>query len=227
MTADTAQQAAQLLIGKILPLIPIVLILGLFRAWLSSPKVKGAIGETITTIGALRKLDPLVYSVHQDVYVPRPDGKGTTQIDHVIVSSFAVFVIETKNMKGWIFGDEKSKQWTQTLYRKKYRFQNPLHQNQLHVNALANALQIPKEKLESIVFFVGDVTLKTQLPPNVLTSGLRSYLLGHRVQRLSADECERIRAGLATLNPGKKRAAVAKAHLETVAMRKATQTSRG
>ena len=37
---------------------------------------------------------------------------GTTQIDHVLVSRLGVFVIETKHYKGWIFGDEKSREWT-------------------------------------------------------------------------------------------------------------------
>jgi hypothetical protein len=45
-------------------------------------------------------------------------------------------VIETKNYKGWILGDEKQRQWMQQIYGKKNRFQNPLHQNQLHVRAL-------------------------------------------------------------------------------------------
>jgi hypothetical protein len=53
---------------------------------------------------------------------------GTTQIDHVLVSRFGIFVIETKHYKGWIFGDEKSREWTQVIWGRKYRFQNPLHQ---------------------------------------------------------------------------------------------------
>ncbi len=52
-----------------------------------------------------------------------------TQLDHVVVSRFGVFVIETKNYRGWIFGSEKQPQWTQQIYRQKNRFQNPLHQN--------------------------------------------------------------------------------------------------
>ena len=61
---------------------------------------------------------------------------GTTQIDHILVSRYGVFVIETKHYKGWIFGDEKSKQWTQVIYQIKHRFQNPLHQNYKHLKAV-------------------------------------------------------------------------------------------
>jgi restriction system protein len=63
-----------------------------------------------------------------------PDG--TTQIDHVLVSRRGVFVIETKHYKGWIFASATSPQWTQVLYRKKFKFQNPLHQNLKHVKAV-------------------------------------------------------------------------------------------
>ena len=46
-----------------------------------------------------------------------PIEDGTTQIDHIIVSQYEIFVIETKNMKGWIFGDEHKKTWTQKIYK--------------------------------------------------------------------------------------------------------------
>jgi hypothetical protein len=45
------------------------------------------------------------------------------------VSRYGVFVIETKNMKGWIFGDPQQKTWTQKIYRHTTKFQNPLLQN--------------------------------------------------------------------------------------------------
>lgn len=51
---------------------------------------------------------------------------GTTQIDHVLVSRFGIFVIETKEYKGWIFAGPRDRYWTQVLYRAKFRFQNPL-----------------------------------------------------------------------------------------------------
>ena len=56
----------------------------------------------------------------------------TTQIDHVLVSHFGLFVIKTRDYKGWIFADPRDRYWTQVLYRAKFRFQNPLHQNHRH-----------------------------------------------------------------------------------------------
>ena len=42
---------------------------------------------------------------------------GTTQVDHILVSRFGVFVIETKDYKGWIFADASQAHWTQVLFK--------------------------------------------------------------------------------------------------------------
>jgi hypothetical protein len=64
-------------------------------------------------------------------------GDLTTQVDHILVSRFGVFVIETKDYTGWIFGNANHDTWTQATYRDKFKFQNPIHQNYLHVKAVA------------------------------------------------------------------------------------------
>ena len=49
-----------------------------------------------------------------NITLPLANG-GSTQIDHIIVSVHGIFVIETKNYKGWIYGNEKQRQWTQVF----------------------------------------------------------------------------------------------------------------
>ena len=104
--------------------------------------------------------------------------KGTTQIDHVLISRFGVFVIETKHYKGWIFGDGKSKSWTQVLFQRKHQFQNPIHQNYKHVKAVQDSLDfLPPENVTGLVVFTGDSTFKTTPPAGVYTLGsLIAYL---------------------------------------------------
>lgn len=63
------------------------------------------------------------YTVLNDVILPTQ--AGTTQINHIVVSPYGVFDIETKNYKGWIFGGVKSTQWTQNIYGRKSNFMNP------------------------------------------------------------------------------------------------------
>ena len=60
----------------------------------------------------------------------------STQIDHIVVSPYAVFVIETKGYKGWILGGENSEYWTQIIYKRKSTFYNPIHQNDGHIRFL-------------------------------------------------------------------------------------------
>lgn len=94
--------------------------------------------------------------------------ESTTQIDHVLVSRFGVFVIETKHFSGWIYGDEKSKQWTQVIFKRKHRFQNPLHQNFKHVKAVQALMDfLPPEQIIGLVVFTGDAKFKSKRPAGV------------------------------------------------------------
>ncbi|MDH5510892.1 MAG: NERD domain-containing protein [Nitrospinota bacterium] len=104
-------------------LIPLFLIIALFR----SAFFKGYLGEVMVNLMIRIFLDKRIYHLIHNVTLPTEDG--TTQIDHIIVSRYGIFVVETKNMRGWIFGSKEQKLWTQMIYKHKNTFQNPLHQN--------------------------------------------------------------------------------------------------
>jgi hypothetical protein len=110
-----------------------------------------------------------------NVTLPTPDG--TTQIDHVLIADNGIFVIETKHYSGWIFGDPNDRQWTQTIYRRKSRFQNPLRQNYGHIKALQSLFDLPENHFYSVVVFTSDAEFKTNLGPNVVQlAGLIPFL---------------------------------------------------
>ena len=102
------------------------------------PTLKGKLGEWQVKTELRRALPPDEYTLLHNVTIP--SREGTTQIDHVVLSRFGIFVIETKNMSGWIFGNDRDSHWTQTFRGPKLRFQNPLHQNYAHVRALETLL---------------------------------------------------------------------------------------
>ena len=133
--------------------------------FIKSPWGKGFIGEMLVKLIAKIRLNTNIYHRVHNITLPTPDG--TTQIDHVFVSRYGLFVLETKNMQGWIFGGENQAQWTQKIYRNTFKFQNPLRQNFKHIKALENALQIPAATIHSVIVFIGDSTFKTEMPPNV------------------------------------------------------------
>jgi hypothetical protein len=99
-----------------------------------------------------------------------PTADGTTQIDHILVSRYGIFVIETKNYSGWIFGDANSSHWTQVLYRSKFKFQNPLKQNYKHIKAVQALLDfLPQNQIEGAVIFVGNADFKSDRPEGIYT----------------------------------------------------------
>jgi len=93
---------------------------------------------------------------------------GTTQIDHVVVADTGIFVIETKHYSGWIFGSPQDSQWTQVIYKRKSRFQNPIRQNYGHVKALQSFFTLSSEAFIPVVVFTGDAEFKSDLGPTVL-----------------------------------------------------------
>jgi hypothetical protein len=101
-------------------------------------------------------------------HISLPLADGTTQIDHILVSRFGVFVIETKSFKGWIFANEGHATWTQVIFGAKFRFQNPLSQNLRHVRAVRGLLDfLPERAIQSAVVFAGSSVFKTAVPADV------------------------------------------------------------
>ena len=169
--------------GALWYLIPLAILAGILK----SPWFKGITGEFLVNTAARLFLAKDEYHLIKDVTLQTDDG--STQIDHIIVSRYGVFVIETKNMKGWIFGSANQKTWTQKIYKHTHKFQNPLHQNYKHVKTLEALLDIPVSAIHSLVVFVGDSTFKTELPDNVVYAGgyIRYIKARHEVILSQAD----------------------------------------
>lgn len=111
--------------------------------------LKGQIGEFKQEIkfSVLLKQE---YKIINDFILPRKDK--TTQIDHFIISKFGLFVIESKNFSGSIYGNENSDNWTYYLANKKYNFYNPVKQNLAHIKAIKDVIG-DKYPIYSIINF--------------------------------------------------------------------------
>jgi hypothetical protein len=157
---------------------------------------KGFVGEAMGSLAHKIYLDSAIYRELNNVTIPTPDG--TTQIDHVIVSRYGIFVIEAKNMGGWIFGNEKSAEWTQSFSGGKFKFQNPLRQNYRHTKCLSEFLCIEHNHLHSVVMFWGESTFKTPMPENVLDKGYSSYIQSKTTVLFSDEEVDQIVSAIQT-----------------------------
>ena len=145
----------------------VLIFIGIGLLQFFKPYLKGKFGELAVSSHVKRYLKE-DYILLNNCTLP-DDRAGTTQIDHILISPYGIFVIETKNFKGWIFCEERQKNWTQQLYKKRYTFQNPLHQNYKHEKVLRTVLEdlVDIEHIHSVIVFMPDCELKTQMPANV------------------------------------------------------------
>lgn len=158
------------------------------RGWFGEKKVSSR----------LRTL-PNDYILFDDVYI-NVEGRSV-QIDHVVVSVYGIFVIETKNYTGWIYGSDNSEYWTKNIFGNKYQFRNPIKQNYSHVLALKSLLEISIDKFIPIVVFLGGATLKYNTQNSVIYSRqLRQFILSHQMPIFSQNELNKITNRLASAN---------------------------
>ena len=157
--------------------------------------LKGWLGEQGTNLLQHLALDSKVYHVFYDLLVG--DEPKRTQIDHVIVSKFGLFAVETKNYRGWIYGKESDDKWTQRFPGSSNTFQNPLRQNDLHVRSLAAFCGVDPSKIYSVIVFWGECEFKFPMPENVMKWLQYPFYMKSKTRiLLSDDEVERICAKL-------------------------------
>lgn len=97
-------------------------------------------------------------------YIPKTNGE-TTEIDVILLHESGIYVFESKNYSGWIFGSEDQKYWTQTLpagkgFSKKNKFFNPIIQNNIHLKWLSNFLGQNNIPMYSYIVFSDRCKLK-------------------------------------------------------------------
>ena len=125
---------------------------------------EGSYGEYLTEYILKSKRLTGYRKVLCNLYVPYKNA--TTEIDIVMIHETGIYVLESKNFSGWIFGSANQKYWTQMLNKEnKSRFYNPVMQNMTHITALANHLKIPASFMRSYIVFSERCELK-KVPEN-------------------------------------------------------------
>ena len=169
-----------------------IVVLSYFR--LKWPKIKGKLGEKGVEF-YLSFLDKDRYTVLNDL-IYRNDNRST-QIDHVVVSKRGVFVIETKNYKGRIYGSAGKDYWTHVIGWNKYTLYNPMFQNENHIRFLIRKfpyLRRHRDSIHSIVVFLNAEQLKLSgnCDSVVRLSRLNYYITSFRRDVLTDEECSQI-----------------------------------
>lgn len=128
-------------------------------------KAYGSIGEKVVgrrlkRFGFMRN-----YKYLNNVYFPLYDS--TTQIDHIVIGSFGVLIVETKNFSGEVYGNPAEKDWLQVKKGIRRSFYNPIMQNKTHVDNIRHIFaeeEIYNVKVYSLVVFA-DKKLELNVPP--------------------------------------------------------------
>lgn len=120
-------------------------------------QIIGKMGEIWTS----RELKHLgrEYLILNDIMIKTSDNK-THQIDHIVVSQYGIFVIETKQYNGYITGSEYDKKWCIKTGKSKLYINNPFHQNYGHIKALEEILNLDEDKFISLVCIPSSARLK-------------------------------------------------------------------
>lgn len=138
---------------------------------------KGNIGERI--VANILEQIPGNKRIINDIMLN--DNGKSRQIDHIFISNKGVFVIETKNYSGSIYGKETSNEWIEYLNKKKYNFTNPIFQNYAHKQIISKIIN-DYNNVISIIVFTKSSKLKVKSPRNIVinTGQLKSCILNQK-----------------------------------------------
>ncbi|NCA66570.1 MAG: hypothetical protein EOM87_00750 [Clostridia bacterium] len=131
-------------------------ILFAFTTYSRTAVARGALGELRVRIVIGKTKEGKKYVINNFMVVD--EGKSS-QIDHIVINQNGLFVIETKNYSGRIYGNENQQEWTQVLsYGKvKHKLYNPIKQNATHIYRI-NKLLSEKVSIKSLIVFVQNNT---------------------------------------------------------------------
>ena len=189
----------------------LIIAASIFKLFL--PRIKGFFGEKSVAF-FLSRLDPTKYKIINNIMLQA--GNRTTQIDHVVVSNYGIFVIETKNYQGWIIGNEFDDYWTQVIFKRKERLHNPIKQNYGHIQALKDALsEYASANYISIVAFTTKADLKIKANTDVVfTVNLPKTIRKYSNETMSDTDKDKIYEKLLSLNIDNKENR--KAHVQAI-----------
>jgi predicted RNA-binding Zn-ribbon protein involved in translation (DUF1610 family) len=178
-------------------ILPMIIFFSILNAFL--PKIKGYLGEKDVS-NRLSKLNLSNYKIINNLMLQV--GNKTTQIDHIVVSNYGIFVIETKNYKGWIMGTEFDEYWKKIIYKRKEKLYNPIKQNYGHIMALKEVLKDFKDlNYISIVVFTTKSDLKVTTTTDVIyTTKLLKTIKNYNNNTIPDENKEAIYMKLLSLN---------------------------
>lgn len=155
----------------------IVIVIKLFES-----KIIGWFGE-LWTKKELNKLPKSKYISINNILISIDNV--THQIDHIVVSKYGIFVIETKQYNGYITGNKYDKKWVRHIGKKKYYYTNPIRQNYGHMKAVSKLLNIDESLIYNIVSIPSKAIVKVKDDGEVVRIGtIKDKILSYKEEKL-------------------------------------------
>lgn len=150
----------------ILIIIAIIILVRIIRKKRKAPKSKGELGEILVAEILGKTISGKQYVIN-DLLFKNEMGQSC-QIDHIYINKFGIWVIETKNYAGYIYGQENQLEWTQVLSygNEKNKFYNPIKQNATHIYHLSKYLKV-NNIFQNVVVFLSRADISNVVSDNV------------------------------------------------------------
>ena len=175
------------MLEKIVIIVTVILLIFIVRKKRNISKINKGEKEVNNLLNKINR-----YKLLSDVMIKSQNG--TSQIDHILIGKKGIFVMETKDYSGLIYGDEYSKYWTQIINRNSNQFYNPIRQNYGHVKSLERCIK-RNDIFISVVVFTNKSKLKKVKTdtPVIQLNKLKRFIKRYKSDiRLSKNEIDEI-----------------------------------
>ena len=154
-----------LILGIIVFVIIIILIITII-IYIKRKKISNFINKRKVK-RTLHKLPKDKYCILEDLVFKYKDY--THQIDYLVLSRYGIFVIEMKNFRGKIVGDEYKDNWVNINKKHKHYFYNPLYQNNSHIKVLESLVKLNGDIYKSIICFSNRVDIEVSSHKDIVS----------------------------------------------------------
>lgn len=146
---------------------------------------KGRIGEQIIEDNIRKNID-IYHKIIKNVILIK-EGKKT-EVDIILITCTGIFVIESKNFSGYIYGNNKHRKWTQVLTSDKHNiFENPIIQNQYHIDFISSNLNLDQSYFYSYVVFGDNSKLQNITIDSTMTKNIKVINNSDLIENLLLD----------------------------------------
>ena len=154
-------------------------------------RIIGWFGE-LWTKQELKKLPKNIYTVINNIWFSM--NGNTHQIDHIVISVYGIFVIETKQYNGYITGSKYDEKWVRHIGKRKIYYMSPIRQNYGHIKALSNLLNIDEKNIYNIVCFSSNAKLKIKHDGELVrNTNIKEKILSYKTRVIdNVDDITRI-----------------------------------